>query len=78
MESIDYSTEIAQLLKVTTGDTFTYSVDTLNLITGQFDRVCTREVQATEKIEDGESGYYSCAENYILSNSSVEFIASYN
>ena len=66
----DYSSELEKLFPVKLGDSFNYSVDTLNLQSNNFENIGSRVVNVKEK--EPSSNVYLCLEQYEIINSIIE------
>ena len=60
--------EVEALFNVTSGSSFTYSIDTLNLSNNRFENIGTRVWQIGSKVEDGDYGYTINTETYTILN----------
>ncbi len=90
-EAPDYSKEISEFFPANIGDSYTYSVDTLNQETGKFYTIGSRKVEVNKVENNADKNLYLCNEDYtifgknILTNSkfqitptTLEFIADTN
>lgn len=59
-----YDTEMETLFNVSSGNSYTYSVDTLNLSNNTFDNIGSRVWEIGSKVDDSEYGYFDCSESY--------------
>ena len=71
-QDLIYSTEIKELFPVSSGTSYTFSIDTLNLSTHTFENIGTRIWGIGNKVEDGQYGYFDCSESYNILNNIKE------
>jgi hypothetical protein len=73
----NYSEELSKFFPITVGNALTYSVDTLNLSSNNYDNIGTRQFVVNSKKLENDYDYFVCAENYNLIQQTIQSLSKF-